>query len=224
MRICAKITSQFTDNIFFGKNLDIIYQYVIIIVSKLLKGVYLSLEANEKDVSLLLRRIKDDDGQAIRQLLDIYEPLVQSNVANYSSLLEEDDIRQICAIGLLEAAQSYSEDKAKGSVTFGLYAKICIRNRLMSELRRLGPVSQAVESELCTDETEISPEDKLIRKEEFYITLDEARRRLTSYENRVLSLYLTGRSYAQIAAILGKPKKSVDNALKRVREKFRGLF
>ena len=42
---------------------------------------------------------------------------------------------------------------------------------------------------------------------------------LSSFETRVLVLYLQGRSYFEIANVLDKPEKSIDNALQRVKKK-----
>jgi RNA polymerase sporulation-specific sigma factor len=42
---------------------------------------------------------------------------------------------------------------------------------------------------------------------------------LSSFETRVLVLYLQGRSYFEIAHVLDKPEKSIDNALQRVKKK-----
>ena len=43
--------------------------------------------------------------------------------------------------------------------------------------------------------------------------------RLSVYEKKVLAEYLTGDSYDTIAARLGKPEKSIDNAIQRIRKK-----
>ena len=47
--------------------------------------------------------------------------------------------------------------------------------------------------------------------------------RLSSLEGQVLSLYLDGNNYIQIAEILEKSPKSVDNTLQRIRQKIRRL-
>ena len=46
---------------------------------------------------------------------------------------------------------------------------------------------------------------------------------LSKLEKEVLELYLSGISYAQIAEILDKDQKSVDNALQRIKTKTRRL-
>ena len=47
--------------------------------------------------------------------------------------------------------------------------------------------------------------------------------RLSKLESRVLGLYLDGENYIQIAEVLEKSPKSVDNTLQRIRQKIRQL-
>ena len=50
------------------------------------------------------------------------------------------------------------------------------------------------------------------------------RQLLSKMEIQVLTLYLKGDSYAQIAASLEKTPKAIDNALQRIRKKIRGMI
>ena len=47
---------------------------------------------------------------------------------------------------------------------------------------------------------------------------------LSPLENQVLHLYLDGNGYVEIAEILGKTPKSIDNALRRIRKKIKKYF
>ncbi|MBR6514558.1 MAG: sigma-70 family RNA polymerase sigma factor [Clostridia bacterium] len=170
----------------------------------------------------LLQKIKGGEENAMNRLLCAYSPMIEARVAEYSGILEEDDIRQLCAIGLFEAAQSYSEERSRGKVTFGLYAKLCVRNRLISEARKIAPAAEPVEEDITTDGS--SMEEDIIRRSDLAETLDKARRRLTPYEDRVLRLYLSTGSYNEVARLLSVSRKSVDNALSRIRAKFRDLL
>lgn len=182
----------------------------------------MSRKEAHNEISELLAKIKNGEESAIEQLLSEYTPLTEAKTAEYKGILEEDDIRQLCAIGLFEAAQSFSEEKAKGKVTFGLYAKLCVRNRILSEVRKLGPAFEQVEEDVTTDGS--SMEEDVIRKQDLSDSLSKARKKLTPYEDKVLRLYLKTGSYDEVAAELGKTRKSVDNAMSRIRSKFRNLL
>ena len=47
---------------------------------------------------------------------------------------------------------------------------------------------------------------------------------LSPMENKVLDLYLKGKGYVEIAGILNKSPKSIDNALQRIRAKIREVL
>ena len=68
-----------------------------------------------------------------------------------------------------------------------------------------------------------NPEKLVIEQEiwrDFYIKLFAG---LSSMEQKVLGLYLEGSNYVQIAEIMGKEPKSIDNALQRIRQKIKTL-
>ena len=62
-------------------------------------------------------------------------------------------------------------------------------------------------------------EDLLIDREKAAALLNRVRSQLSDLEIRVLDLYLDGCSCGEIAATVGKPYKSVDNAVQRIRRK-----
>ena len=119
------------------------------------------------------------------------------------------------------AARTY--DESRGGLTFGLYAKICVRRRLDGEFRRAGkyrydvPIAENEASPLA------SPEEELIAREDYRELLNSIDRVLTESERAAFTLYLEGKSYAEIARILGRTAKSVDGALRRAKEKIRKI-
>jgi len=52
---------------------------------------------------------------------------------------------------------------------------------------------------------------------------EEINRNLSSFERMVVKYYLKGYSYLDIAKLLGKESKSVDNALSRIKRKLEFL-
>ena len=179
----------------------------------------MALLSEEQAVLDMIRRLKAGEEDSMGQLLQAYKPLVDANVAGYSYALEPDDIRQLCAIGIFEAAQSYDPDRSGDRITFGLYAKICVQNRLRSELRKLRPAVSSIDEDIPVDG--ISLEEEFILRDELAGMIESVYRQLTEYENLVLRLYLAGKSYSDVARILCRTVKSVDNAMSRIRSKFR---
>ena len=64
-----------------------------------------------------------------------------------------------------------------------------------------------------------NPEELIISKEELKNIEDKINKLLSELEQEVLGLYLNGKSYQEIADIIGKEPKSIDNALQRVKRK-----
>ena len=132
-----------------------------------------------------------------------------------------EDLRQEACIALYRAVQSY--DSTQVEVSFGLYAKMCVRNRLISYTRKL----RRRESVLPLEERIKTEEDVAqgVVAEEAYM---ELYRRIESvlspYESHVWWLYLSGQTTGAIAAKLGKDERSVQNAIYRIRKKLRAAL
>ena len=126
---------------------------------------------------------------------------------------------------LYRAALSYRE----GGVTFGLYAKICVRNALVAGSRR----SRWEERSCLLDDSALDVDaigegsgdvlDALIHAEALEALWRRAARLLSSYEWRVFSAYAAGSSVEEIAASIERDAKSVRNALDRALTKLRDV-
>ena len=177
-----------------------------------------------------LEAVKSGDKKAFDGLYERFLPLIKRETASAVARSEElkehfDEIGQEALMALYDAAMSFTEGK---NVTFGLYAKICIHNRIISYVRRMNAqkrraerVSSAAEGVQKKCEAPEELLEILERNAELKKFLDE---NLSVYEKKVFSLYLQKKSYAEIAKTVGKEEKSVDNALKRVKSKIKGRF
>lgn len=166
----------------------------------------------------LITAAKNGDEAAFLQLNTTYKPLIESMTEKYGVLTEgfgadKDDLRQEAFVAFYKAVMTYDTEQDK--VSFGLYAKVCIRNRMISVLRSLKRAAKAV--------TENAKAKKAQRSPSFdcRALMEEAENTLSKKEKKILSMYLGGKSYAQIANELGIKEKSVDNALFRAKKKLR---
>ena len=66
---------------------------------------------------------------------------------------------------------------------------------------------------------QIDPELFLIEREKAAGLLENTRRQLSDFEVKILGYYLDGLTCREIAEIVGRPPKSVDNAIQRIRRK-----
>ena len=145
---------------------------------------------------------------------------------------DSEDLTQEGMVGLIKAVREYDAGK---EASFRTFAEICIRNRLYSVLRAAArdkhtPLNQSVsldtpffDSNSYTSGTnnlaQRNPEDFLIDREHTAALLSGVRKQLSEFEAKILGYYLDGLSCREIAETVGKPPKSVDNAVQRIRRK-----
>lgn len=137
---------------------------------------------------------------------------------------EKEDLRQEGLIGLYKAVRLF--DPALSS--FATFARICIRSGVLDGYRAFqktgaGDLAYLEEDDHLPAAATLSPERVLVGKEELSIALRRIDLALSPLEKRVFSLRLQGEKPAQIAALLGVSRKSVDNASFRVQKKVASL-
>ncbi len=175
----------------------------------------------------LILRAQEGSDEACRELRTRYRPLLDASVARFSSseLTQQDlsDLAEEAELVFLGAITSYDCDQ--DAVDFGLYAKICLRNGLISEWRRIRArirvqsVDEA-ESDLIPDPAP-DPAGHMMEEESFRTLCRTIRAHLSDFENRVWWPYVTGVTVPDIARELGCEERSVHNALYRIRRKLR---
>ncbi len=178
----------------------------------------------------LLESVRDGDQEAFSQLLEQYRPLIEASVMRFcndeKSELQEDDLRQEATLVFYNSILTYDLDQKE--VEFGLYAKICIFNTLVSRLRK----QQKHMAEQPTDFTETSefahvvedPSKDLLERERAEELYSVIRENLSELEYRIWHAYVSGRTAKEIAALVGKNEKSVSNAIYRIRKKLRAVL
>lgn len=183
----------------------------------------------------LIRMLRSGEPQVMDYLMDKYKHLVRKK-ANTLFLLggDTDDLIQEGMIGLFKAIRDYDE----GSGSFYHFAELCISRQIYTAIesaarKKHGPLNSYVSLSRQTPDTsekalskELSgnaqnPEQILIDRENMDDFLDRLCSHLSKMEKSVLDDYLTGMNYRQIAEKTGKPEKSIDNALQRIRSKVR---
>jgi RNA polymerase sigma factor (sigma-70 family) len=183
-------------------------------------------------LNTLLAAAKLGDQDAFNRLTEVYSPLIRSMSARFvaslsaqndAGLIDIQDLEQEARLALFRAVTTYDGEQKK--VSFGLYAKICIRNALVSQLRRAKSrrARAAREREQASAGGDAGLPFALADADSGEL---EGRIRgvLSPFENRIFEQYVSGRSVRDIAASEGRTEKSVSNAVYRVRVKIKGLL
>lgn len=194
---------------------------------------------NYKEYSdeLLVDMARAGDERAEDFLLKKYKDFVRSKARAYFLVGgDSDDLIQEGMIGLYNAISHYDESKASSFMT---YAAICINNKLLSAVsadnrKKNEPLNgyvslysvitddageEASLSEVLPDTENVNPENIILSEEQDKLARKRLLGKLSRLEKEILSYYLEGMSYSEIAGIIGKPEKAVDNAIQRIRLK-----
>jgi RNA polymerase sporulation-specific sigma factor len=157
---------------------------------------------------------------------------------------DRDDLIQEGMIGLYKAIRDYQQGK---EASFFHFADICISRQIYSAIKASyrkknmplntyvslnapayfeNPESEEQSSlmDMMLTKKSLNPEELLIDKENANMLEYELGRRLSTFEKKVLQLYLGGLKYGQIAEELDKTPKSIDNALQRIKVKMNQIL
>ncbi len=167
------------------------------------------------------------------ELIIRFLPCIRSIAAEYykshsfycdSALMDVDDLMQEGSLGLLSAVFTF---KAEYNVLFKTYASKCIQNAVSSAVRsrtakKHTPTGYTVPYEDMDNTLYVdSPEEAVIAVDRCNETLAFLSQSLSNKEYIVLKLYLSGKTYKEIASHTSSEEKSVDNTMQRIRSKLK---
>ena len=172
------------------------------------------------------------DQGAFSELLDAYDPLITSTVSKFriDGMPDADveDLRQEAVLAFYSALLSY--DPGISEVEFGLYAKVCICNRLVSQVRMMKKhienrvLSYSAEDLVKYASEDTDPSKDIVEHEAHQTLLRLISDNLSDMENRVFAMYVSGMSAAEMAQKLDVSEKSVSNTVYRIRKKLKVIL
>lgn len=172
------------------------------------------------DINTLILRCRDRDDEAFDELVRRYTPLMRKVITGFDqTAYEYSELFSEACVALHTAAGRF--DLEQSEVTFGLYARICIRNRIVDLIRVAESDPDISERDVEGLSYESNLERRLEEREIFNNLLLSAKDLLSDYEYRVLLLHIQGYKTAAIASMLSRSAKSVDNAKSRLFRRLR---
>ena len=165
--------------------------------------------------------IKDNEDAALERYAKLVTVIARKY---YLEGGEYEDLIQEGMIGLIHAIRTFDESK---SDNFEYYAAVCIRNKIYDTIRKANKGGGKIDFVLTDFEshTEYSaldshnPETQILAQESAEEIEKALANTLSRFESSVAELYLCGLSSSEIAERLSKSKKSVSNAIVRIRKK-----
>ena len=188
--------------------------------------VYLCAENNEDAINLIVNKYKN----CILMILKEY--LKEYNIIG----VEVADLYQEGLIGLMHAIHSYNPTR---DVLFYTYANACIRTSLMSAIRqtfrqknRILNYSYSLDKifedsgdnfyEILKDES-YGPNKLLLSSEDENELINKLKSKLSKSELAIFELRLKGLSNGEIASLIDKDTKYIENSLFRIKRKYKEL-
>ena len=179
-----------------------------------------------------IQAVREGSQESFSLLLERYAPLIEGAVSRFVSdgisELSREDLRQEAVLAFYSALVSY--DLNISEVEFGLYAKVCICNRLVSQMRILKRhlsrqiISYDAEKLLERLVSYEDPAARIVELESERSLLRLINDNLSAYERRVFRMYVSGMSASDMAAKLDASEKSVNNAVYRIRKKLKTIL
>ena len=191
----------------------------------------------------LISYIRENSEEANEIIFEKYKPLIVSlatKMVNYSPNLglEINDLIQEGMIGLSTAINAFNEND---EASFYTYAKTCIERKIISTMvaakrQKHKILNESMSIELYTDDNNTSiidalvvdnsynPENVIFQTENEIKLIEEIRKELTPLEEQVFDLKISGFKYREIADILDKELKVIDNALNRLKTKVKNIL
>ena len=143
-----------------------------------------------------------------------------------------EDLIQEGMFGLIRAIREY---RPESTASFRTFAEVCIRNQLYSALRaaareKNAPLNESVSLDHpffdsdsyaagAFDLASADPELLIADRDYVRSVLESTKKQLSEFEAKILGYYLDGLTCQEIAKLVDRPLKSVDNAVQRVRRK-----
>lgn len=181
------------------------------------------------------------DRRQMDELLNRYKDLVTDEVGSslYLAGADRDDLIQEGMIGLMHAVSDF--DDRKGA-SFESFARLCISRQIYKAIEAAsrqkhtplnsyisiyedgmpesGEDRASLADRLCAQET-ASPETVVVGREETKSVLQSLLSVLSPMERDVLYLLVQEKNYREIAKLLEKSPKSVDNTISRLKKKLK---
>lgn len=187
----------------------------------------------------IISYISENNEEAHEALFEKYKPLIVDRANKLyvyckNNGVEINDLIQEGMVGLNEATKTFNDTK---ETLFYTYALKCINSSIISFIIKTGRLKNKILNDSIflelnkQDETNnygkdlvdnsYNPEEILISEENKKEILNIIDNNLTEFEKEVINLKINGFKYKEIADIMGKDIKSIDNCIQRCKLKIK---
>ena len=196
---------------------------------------------NDIDEQEIISLMNEDDENIRNIIYEKYSFLVDVILNKYQnpikySKINIQDVRCEALYGFSDGINSFSNEKDTSLKTF-LYLCIerrvlnCIRNNMSNKIKILKDSLEYSSdndklslSELIGDDNKFNPLNNIVDKETYKEIYLIAKNNLSNFEFTVFNYMINNFSYIEIASLLNKSPKQIDNAMQRIKGKMKTLI
>ncbi len=198
------------------------------------------LEKLNDNELIMLYREEDEDAKNL--LYNKYRFIIDILIKKYLGMLstlnvDYQDIYSECALGFSDGLRSFQDDKETSLATF---ITLCVERRINAMIRKYNrdkhkSFQNAYSLEfiyndendplinLISDDCNHDPLKNMMEEEEYKDLIQRIENALTKQEYEVFILKAKGFNYLEIAKILHKSPKQVDNTIQRLKMKIKKI-
>ena len=185
----------------------------------------------------LVMAARSGDDVALAELLTKYRNFARVKARSYFLVgADREDIIQEGMIGLYKSIRDFNPDM---QTSFRAFAELCVTRQIITAIKtatrqKHGPLNSYVSfnrpvvsdddgdrvlGDVIPSSAICDPADLVISSERIRSLQHHFDEVLSDLEAEVLMLYVEGKSYQEIAEMLNRHVKSIDNALQRIKRK-----
>lgn len=190
----------------------------------------------------LISMLHESSEEAKNILYNKYLYIIDIEIKKYQRMArvlgyDLNDLYQDALVGFSDALISYRDDK---DAALSSFITLCVDRRLQVSIKKAGRLKNKLLNDslslehiyessasplmdMLSDNFENDPLENIVKEEKTEELMKEIKRSLSNREYEVFSLVTNGLKYDEIALLLNKDLKYVDNAIQRMRAKIRKI-
>lgn len=190
----------------------------------------------------LLELICESSEEAKEEIYEKYKYIIDIYMKKYFKIskmlkMDKNDLHQEGLVGFADAIKSYRDEKEAGLATF---ISLCVERRMQTALLKANRIKSQIFNEavsldyiynstttlkdVLSDNNENNPLEKMTRNESFQELLKEIKQVLSDKEYEVFHLKISGLNNREIALLINKNLKQVDNTMTRLKNKIKKIL
>lgn len=193
------------------------------------------MQSKENKEKELILKAQNGDREAYEKIISHFTPYIKNIARKYFLLNAEiEDLMQIGFLALCDAVNKYD---VNSSASFKTFLYMCVQGDIKNAISKSNSLKHKALNESLSLEfgeseedswavvlasNDDTPEEEVITKQKVKKLISTLKQKLNENEKKIISLYLQGYRYAEIASEMNVTTKQVDNTLskaKRVLEK-----